>query len=140
MSGDCGDAGICHYGKCPRRGNLLTECGHGANMLGRDICAANVKGLHGAAAKALCHPWHCNYYHMEYGSPVALVVPPTAERHYNLGWGVANSRLARTWHHFGRAYPGSVNGGGGYGQQFLATPPWPSDTSQFGVYYVRGPW
>ncbi|MFP6610976.1 MAG: hypothetical protein VB875_14775 [Pirellulales bacterium] len=87
---------------------------------------------------ALSHPWHYNYYHAAWGSPVALVVPPTAERQYNLGWGVANSRLTRICHQFGRAHPGEVVDG--EGRRFLATPRWPSDTSQFGVYYVRGPW
>ena len=32
-------------------------------------------------------------------------------------------------------------GRGGYApNRFLPTPNWPSDTQQFGVYYIRGPW
>jgi len=97
-----------------------------------------------ARATALAQPWHGNYYHTEWGSPVALVVPPTAEKQWNMGWGVGSNRLSRTWHQFNRAYPGPVAGAGGVvgegGGQFLQTPRWPSDTSQFGVYYVRGPW
>ena len=38
-------------------------------------------------------------------------------------------------HQFGRNYPG-----GGYGGAYRTTPIWPSDTTQFGVYNVRGPW
>ena len=86
----------------------------------------------------LAYPWNCNYYHTEWGSPVALVVPPTAEKQYSMGWGVGNTRLTRIYHQFGRPYPGAA--AGGVGQPFQATPYWPSDTSQFGVYYVRGPW
>ena len=86
----------------------------------------------------MSYPWHCNYYHAEWGSPVALVVPPTAEKQWNMGWGVANDRLTRIYHQFGRPYPGEYVDG--EGQQFLPTPRWPSDTSQFGVYYVRAPW
>ena len=99
-----------------------------------------IVGKREARAMALQYPWHCNYYHVEYGSPVALVVPPTAERQWNMGWGVSNGRLSRIWHQFQRAYPGPAAGDAGTGAQYMATPPWPSDTSQFGVYYVRGPW
>ncbi|NIL98218.1 MAG: hypothetical protein GTO53_10295 [Planctomycetales bacterium] len=91
-----------------------------------------------AAKESLKYPWHCNYYNMQWGTPVALLVPPTAERSYNMGWGVGNTRLTRNWHQFQRPYPG--NGTEGTQRSFQATPPWPSDTSQFGVYYVRGPW
>jgi len=37
---------------------------------------------------------------------------------------------------FQRPYPGPYGGGVG----FLPTPYWPSDTRQFGIYPVRGPW
>ena len=86
---------------------------------------------------ALSYPWHCGYYYTPWGSPVALVVPPTAEKQYSMGWGVGNTRLTRIYHQFGRPYPGTTVGPGG---RFRATPYWPSDTAQFGVYYVRGPW
>lgn len=82
------------------------------------------------------HPWHGNYYHTEYGAPVALVLPPTAELTTNMGWGVSNTRVTRVCHQFARPYPGAgMTGGTG----FRPTPRWPSDTTQFGVYPVRAP-
>ena len=36
---------------------------------------------------SLAYPWNCGYYYTQWGSPVALVVPPTAERQYSMGWG-----------------------------------------------------
>jgi hypothetical protein len=81
--------------------------------------------------------WHGSYYHVAWGSPVALVVPPTAERQTHYGWGVGATYTTPIWHQFSRNYPGP----GAYGPHaFLPTPPWPSSTDQFGVYYVRGPW
>lgn len=87
---------------------------------------------------SLAYPWNCGYYYTQWGSPVALVVPPTAERQYSMGWGVGNTRLTRIYQQFGRPYPG--NAVVSPGRRFLATPYWPSDTAQFGVYYARGPW
>lgn len=81
-------------------------------------------------------PWHGGYYHTEWGSPVALVVPPTSTFQTNWGWGVGNTRISRIDHQFARPYPGPYGGGDG----FRPTPRWPSDTNQFGVYPVRGPW
>lgn len=86
---------------------------------------------------ALSYPWQCGYYYTPWGAPTALVVPPTAERQYSMGWGVGNTRLTRIYHQYGRPYPGAMMGPGG---RFRATPYWPSDTAQYGVYYVRGPW
>jgi len=82
-------------------------------------------------------PWHGNYYHVAWGMPVALVVPPTAENETNWGWGVGNTRVTPICPQFGRAWPGP----GHYDcRQFKSLPHWPSDTNQYGVYYVRGPW
>ncbi len=81
-------------------------------------------------------PWHGRYFHTEWGSPVALVVPPTATFQTNWGWGVGNTRISRINHQFARPYPGPYGGSEG----FRPTPRWPSDTTQFGVYSVRGPW
>lgn len=87
--------------------------------------------------RAMMYPWHGGYYHSAWGMPVALVVPPTAERQTNWGWGVGNTRCTPIDHQFHRNYPGPVT----YDARgFRPTPRWPSDTSQFGVYYVRGPW
>ncbi|MBX7165820.1 MAG: hypothetical protein K1X74_05675 [Pirellulales bacterium] len=88
-----------------------------------------------ADRKAQMYPWHGEYYYLQWGAPVALVVPPTAELHTEYGWGVTNRRILATWHQYKRPYPGGASPGGFYG-----LPKWPSDTSQFGVYYVRGPW
>ena len=81
-------------------------------------------------------PWHNAYYDPAVGAPMALVVPPTAEFQSNYGWGVGGTRTSYIYHQFGRNYPGD---GGSYGG-FSPTPNIPSDTQQFGVYYVRGPW
>jgi hypothetical protein len=107
---------------------------------GSYTAAYGIHNYHGVrAGKAyLQYPWHCNYYHTEWGTPVALAIPPTAERSYDMGWGVGNTRLSRNWHQFQRPYPGA--GAGATGRTFAPTPPWPSDTSQFGVHYIRGPW
>jgi hypothetical protein len=81
-------------------------------------------------------PWHNGYYDPYWGEPIALVVPPNAEFQANYGWGVGGTRVAPIYHQFGRPFPGY----GGAGGNFIPTPNWPSDTQQFGVYYVRGPW
>jgi hypothetical protein len=86
--------------------------------------------------RSMAYPWHGGYYHAAWGTPVALVVPPTAEVQTDWGWGVSNARMTTIRHQFALPYPGPYPGGEG----FRATPPWPSDTRQFGVYYVRGPW
>ena len=118
----CPTCGIGGYPSCyPAMGGQMVNYGH----CGRRCQAA------------LSYPWHCGYYYTPWGSPVALVVPPTAEKQYSMGWGVGNTRLTRIYHQFGRPYPGTTVGPGG---RFRATPYWPSDTAQFGVYYVRGPW
>ncbi len=81
--------------------------------------------------------WHGSYYHTGWGTPVALVVPPTAGVQTNYSWGVPSSRVSRIYPQFQRNYPGPMTTPGG---PFLPTPHWPSDTNQFGVYSVRGPW
>jgi hypothetical protein len=81
--------------------------------------------------------WNGGYYHTSYGMPVALVIPPTAEYQTHWGWGVGNTRVTPNVPQFGRNWPGPA----AYdARAFQPTPPWPSDTDQFGVYYVRGPW
>ena len=83
------------------------------------------------------YTWHGHYRHTAWGTPVALVVPPTASLQTNWGWGVGNTRITPICHQFERNYPGP----GQYdAKAFRPTPAWPSDTDQFGVYYVRGPW
>jgi hypothetical protein len=88
--------------------------------------------------------WHSAWYDPAEGRPIALVVPPTAEFQTQYAWGVPSSRVAPIYHQFRRPYPGpgAVGGGGGAGGAggFVPTPRWPSDTVQFGVNAVRGPW
>jgi hypothetical protein len=90
-----------------------------------------------AQNRAYYYPWHGQYYHTAWGSPVALVVPPTAESQTNWHWGVSGTRTSTIRHQFRRPYPGTYDG---FGTGFYPTPHWPSDTDQFGVYYIRGPW
>ncbi len=82
-------------------------------------------------------PWHGPYYNMNYGQPLALVVPPTAHMRQTYSWGVSQNLMYPIHHQFGRS--ASSPGAAPFGQ-FHATPPWPSHTDQFGTYYVRGPW
>ncbi|MEM1070919.1 MAG: hypothetical protein AAGG48_12290 [Planctomycetota bacterium] len=86
---------------------------------------------------AMDRPWHGQYYHQMYGQPLALVVPPTSHMRQTYSWGVNQNRIHPIYHQFGRSanQPGVAPGG-----MFRPTPPWPSHTDQFGVYYVRGPW
>jgi hypothetical protein len=92
---------------------------------------------HWPVYRAWYYDWNKNYANTAYGQPVALVVPPTATMQTNYGWGVGSSRLERLDHQFLRNYPGDGQYGVG---PYRTTPIWPSDTTQFGVYSVRGPW
>jgi len=83
-------------------------------------------------------PWHGEYYHTAHGYAVPLVVPPTARMHTEWGWGVAQSEVTPIYHQFRRPYYGEAEDGDS--TYFRPTPPWPSSTRQFGVYYSRGPW
>jgi hypothetical protein len=80
--------------------------------------------------------WHGPYYHTDYGSPVALVVPPTVKMQTSWSWGVAQTERYPIWHQFKRPLPAPYGGG----MAMFPTPLWPSHTDQFGVYYVRAPW
>jgi len=90
-----------------------------------------------ACRNGYAYPWHGYHYHVGWGVPVALVVPPTAENQTHWGWGVGNTRITPICPQF-QPYP---PGAGVYSRAgFLPTPAQPTDTDQFGVYYVRGPW
>ncbi|MBN1852344.1 MAG: hypothetical protein JW829_06455 [Pirellulales bacterium] len=104
-------------------------------VLADDCLAGHPMGGHFPAQRAARYNWHGWYVHTAYGQPVALVVPPTAQLQTNWSWGVGSSRISRIDHQFGRSWPGPFQGGMGFGH----TPAWPSDTHQFGVYYVRAP-
>jgi hypothetical protein len=83
-------------------------------------------------------PWHGPYAYTQWGTPVALVVPPNSKMHTSWSWGVSQSEMIPIYHQFHRDYPGGLALGGG--AQINPTPYWPSHTDQFGVYPVRGPW
>ena len=91
---------------------------------------------HNARWRAMHRPWHGRYYNVQYGAPLALVVPPTAELTTDYAWGSVASRMTRIDHQFQRPWPNGFYTP--YG--FLPAAEWPSDTRQFGTYYVRGPW
>jgi len=93
---------------------------------------------HGARWRASLRPWHGHYKNVQYNQPIALVVPPTAELQTDYNWGAVSSRMTRINHQFQRPWPNGNWAPYGYG--FFNTPPWPSDTRQFGTYYIRGPW
>jgi hypothetical protein len=120
---DCG-CGPCGY--TPSYGCCLCEAG----------CCGCDAGYMKPIQRAQWYNWNRNYANTEYGQTVALVAPPTAQLQTNYGWGVASSRITRIDHQFQRNYPGV----GQFGGPARPTPLWPSDTTQFGVYYVRGPW
>jgi hypothetical protein len=65
-------------------------------------------------------------------------VPPTVRWQTNYAWGIGGFRLNRVGAKYEFEYPGPRSA---YNQrQYLPAPPQPSDTRQFGVNYVRGPW
>jgi hypothetical protein len=123
---ECGAA--CHEGCC-------TQCGHrcGHHCLKHDTIEKRY------FLRSQGKSWHSAWYDPSIGRPMALVVPPTAEFTSEYSWGVPSSRVMPIYHQFRRPYPGpgaAAGGGGG----FMPTPNQPSDTVQFGVHPVRGPW
>ncbi|MFV1966739.1 MAG: hypothetical protein ACC628_15045 [Pirellulaceae bacterium] len=82
-------------------------------------------------------PWHGSYYNTARGAPISLVVPPTAHMQVNWGWGVSQSTMTPIYHQYYHHVPGDI---GSSGYPFQATPQRPSNTNQFGVYYVRAPY
>ena len=90
-----------------------------------------------AYRQAQTYPWHGAYYDVAWGTPVAVVVPPTAEAQTHLGWGVGATRITPIQHQFQRNYPGPAM----FKRSWFRPPPrWPSSTDQLGDYYIRGPW
>lgn len=86
---------------------------------------------------AMDRPWHGGYYQQNYGQPLAVVVPPTAHMSNTYSWGVGQNLSYPIHHQFGRSAssPGAAQRGA-----FRPTPAWPSNTDQFGYYYIRAPW
>ncbi|MBI3838231.1 MAG: hypothetical protein HY288_09905, partial [Planctomycetia bacterium] len=77
---------------------------------------------HDARWRASLRPWHGRNYNVQYGTPLALVVPPTAELQTDYTWGVTSSRVSRINHQFQRPWPNGYLAPHG----FRPTPPWPS--------------
>jgi hypothetical protein len=128
--GACGH-GHCGHGHCGHCGH--GHCQHGHHWLRHDTIEKRY------FLRSQGKSWHSSWYDPAEGRPIALVVPPTAEFQTQYGWGVPSSRVMPIYHQFRRPYPGpgAVGGAGG---GFLPTPNQPSDTVQFGVNAVRGPW
>lgn len=85
------------------------------------------------------YAWHGGYQNWRWGTPTALVVPPTAAYQSSYAWGVGQTRSTPIHHQFGRGGRANVGGPSGEGA-FSNTPYFPSSTDQFGVYPVRAPW
>ena len=145
VQGPCGTrhCGPCGHGHGCRRPCCPDPCCPGACC--HDLCEQIGHCIHHDVyekryfLRSQGKSWHSTWYDPAEGRPIALVVPPTAEFQTQYGWGVPSSRVAPIYHQFRRPYPGpgAVGGSGG---GFLPTPTLPSDTVQFGVNAVRGPW
>ena len=122
----------CREGLCGRCGHCAL-CAHGHHCLHHDTIEKRY------FLRSQGKSWHSVWYDPSVGRPMALVVPPTAEFTSEYSGGVPSSRVMPIYHQFRRPYPGAgaVPGAGG---AMLPTPNQPSDTVQFGVHPVRGPW
>jgi hypothetical protein len=138
--GHCGHGQNCGHGQHCGRGHHCGHCGHcghGHCLDGHWIHHDTIEKRYFLRSQG--KSWHSAWYDPAEGRPIALVVPPTAEFMTQYSWGVPSSRVMPLYHQFRRPYPGpgaTAGGGGG----FLPTPNQPSDTVQFGVNAVRGPW
>ncbi len=54
---------------------------------------------------AQTRPWHGGYQHIQYGQPLALVVPPTAHMRQTFSWGVSQNLSYPIHHQYGRSCP-----------------------------------
>jgi hypothetical protein len=80
--------------------------------------------------------WHGDYYDAAWGTPVAIVVTPRARTQTNLGWGVGGTTVTPIRAQYTHGDSGAVE----YQRpRFRPTPAWPTNTDQFGDYYIRGP-
>lgn len=87
--------------------------------------------------QAQSYSWHGDYSYWKYGTPTAVVVPPTAAFMSDYQWGVGNTTSLPIHHQFQHQSHGMVGGQAGGAH---ATPYWPHHTRQFGLYGVRAPW
>jgi len=83
------------------------------------------------------YPWHGDYSYWKYGTPTAVVLPPTAAYISNYQWGVGQTTSTPIHHQFQHQSFGPMTVDGGSARW---TPYWPSHTRQFGLYGVRAPW
>ncbi|MBL9082592.1 MAG: hypothetical protein JNK76_12335 [Planctomycetales bacterium] len=82
--------------------------------------------------------WHGNYYDPQWaGVPHAMVVPPTVHRQIDYTWGASGTRHSIISHQYG---PSGRADGTFIGGPFQPQPVQPTDTNQFGTYYIRAPW
>jgi hypothetical protein len=79
--------------------------------------------------------WHGAYSNVQWGHPVAVIVPPTATMQTEYSWGVARTTMSPIRHQFGRPVA-QLTGS----RPLPPSPRWPSRTQHLGFYYVRGPW
>ena len=132
-----GCRGLCHHGHCGH--GCGHGCGQGCCLCGPGACKYDAWEKR-YFLRSQGKSWHSAWYDPAEGRPIALVVPPTAEFETQYSWGVPSSRVMPIYHQFRRPYPGPGALPGGAGVGFLPTPNQPSDTVQFGVNAVRGPW
>lgn len=132
----CGPA--CGQDRCGDGCGQCAGCGHCAGCKHGHHCLKHDTIEKRYFLRSQGKSWHSAWYDPSIGRPMALVVPPTAEFTTEYGWGVPSSRVMPIYHQFRRPYPGAGAVPGSTG--FMPTPAQPSDTVQFGVHPVRGPW
>jgi hypothetical protein len=125
-----------------RRTQLLLVACLAAGVLAGSAQARNRTTVHqqvhadrGAQWFNANHSWHGAYSNVQWGHPVAVIVPPTATMQTEYSWGVGRTQMLPIRHQFAR--PVAVLGGSG---PLPPSPHWPSRTQQLGYYGVRGPW
>ena len=126
--------GAADYAGAGHDGVVYEGGGHPGAFYGGPMPCPPGMGGYGGYGQA---SWHSGYYHVMWGKPLALVVPPTLTHQTNWGWGVGNTRVTPIYPQF----VGPLNATGySSNERFRPTPYYVSDTLQFGVYYIRGPW
>lgn len=99
----------------------------------REAAAVRVRA---ATRRAPTTTWHGGYYDAAWGMPVGVVVPPKPRTQTNWGAGVGGTTVTPIVPRFSPGDPGlSIY----RRSDFQPTPPWPSNTNQFGDYYIRAP-
>ncbi len=119
--------------------SACNNCGGGFGFANRhQSCGERAAAVHAWNQRMAAQTsWHANYNNWRWGAPAALVVPPTAAFQTSYGWGVGQTRSLPIYHQYGRNPAAAMSAGGG---AYANTPYWPSNTQQFGIYPVRGPW